>query len=62
MIFRVSIIKQLFCNNNYHFKVINGCINIFFNKLDIKNINNFENKQAIKLFYENQGNSNYQTD
>ena len=43
-------IRQVFVNNNYPMKVIEECINNFFNKLNTNNNNNLENKQAIKLY------------
>ena len=44
-------------------KVIEECINKFFNKLNTNhNNNNLENKQAINLYYENQINHNYRKD
>ena len=52
-------IRQLFVNNNYPMKVIEECINKFINKLNTNHNNNLENKQAIKLYYENQMNPNY---
>ena len=55
-------IRQLFVNNNYLMKVIEECINTFLNKLNTNHNNNLENKQAIKLYYENQMNPNYKKD
>ena len=44
-------------------EVIEECINKFLNKLNTNNNNNnLENKQAIKLYYENQMNPNYKKD
>ena len=53
-------IRQLFVNNNYPIKVIEECINQFLNKLNRNSNNNYlANKQAIKLYYENQMKHNY---
>ena len=49
-------IMQLFLNNNYPMEVIEECINKFVNKLNTNPNNNLDNKQAIKLYYENQMN------
>ena len=49
-------IRQLFVNNNYPMKVIDECINKFQNKINTNNNDNLENKQSVKLYYENQMN------
>ena len=43
-------------------KVIDECINKFRTKLNTNNNNDLDNKLAIKLYYENQMNSNYKKD
>ena len=55
-------IRHLFVNNNYPMKVIEECINKLLNKINTNHNNNLENKQAIKLHYENQMNPNYKKD